>query len=225
MDVKRTRESWRVLRIQSELVDGIEKLVDLGPAVTLYGSARLPESSPYYQAAHDLAERLSRAGINVLTGGGPGIMEAGNRGAYGKGASSIGLNIKLPREENANAFQDISINFRYFFLRKLMFVKYACGFVLFPGGFGTLDEMFEALTLVQTKKIKRFPIVLYGTEYWRGLVDWLENTLVEGGYISPEDTALFHLTDDVDEAFRLLSRTHSELVPSLEEKHKFVENL
>lgn len=225
MDEKRTREAWRVLRIQSELVDGIEKLVDLGPSITLYGSARLREGAPYYQAAQELAEKLANAGINVLTGGGPGIMEAGNRGAQGNGAHSIGLNIKLPMEENANAYQDINLNFRYFFLRKLMFVKYACGFVIFPGGFGTLDEMFEALTLVQTKKIAPFPIVLYGSEFWGGLLEWLENTLVEGGYISPGDTSIFYLTDDVDDAFAILQKRYAELVPTLEAKRQFVENL
>src|SRR5699024_1985176 len=225
MDERRTRESWRVLRIQSELVDGIEKLVDLGPSITLYGSARLGESSPYYQAAQQLAEKLSCSGINVLTGGGPGIMEAGNRGAHGKGAYSIGLNIKLPMEESANDYQDINLHFRYFFLRKLMFVKYACGFVIFPGGFGTLDEMFEALTLVQTNKITPFPIVLFGSEFWAGLLHWLEDKLVDGGYISAGDMSLFHLTDDVDEAFAILQQRYAELVPTLEAKHTFVENL
>src|SRR5699024_11190678 len=158
MDVKRTRESWRVLRIQSELVDGIEKLVDLGPAVTLYGSARLPESSPYYQAAHDLAERLSRAGINVLTGGGPGIMEAGNRGAYGKGASSIGLNIKLPREENANAFQDISINFRYFFFASLCLLNTPAALCCFQAVLAPSMKCSKHSLWCKQKKLNAFPL-------------------------------------------------------------------
>lgn len=225
MDDKRMREAWRVHRINAELVNGIEKLADLGPSVTLYGSARLQEESPYYQAAMALGEKLSQAGINVLTGGGPGIMEAGNRGAFGKGAHSIGLNIALPMEQEANSAQDISLHFRYFFLRKLMFVKYAVGFVIFPGGFGTLDELFEALTLIQTEKIAPFPVVLYGSEYWQGLVHWLRHTMLAEGCISEEDLHLFHITDDVEEAFHILRCRYHELVPSLEHKQKVKENL
>src|SRR5699024_2104437 len=148
-----------------------------------------------------LGEHSSQAGLTVRSGGGPGIMEAGNRGAYQNGAHSIGLNIALPMEQEANAAQDISLHFRYFFLRKLMFVKYAVGFVIFPGGFGTLDELFEALTLIQTEKITPFPVVLYGSKYWQGLIDWLRNTMLAEGCISESDFELFHVTDDVDDAF------------------------
>ncbi|MEY1661768.1 TIGR00730 family Rossman fold protein [Isoalcanivorax beigongshangi] len=206
MDATRALEAWRVLRIQSELVDGIERLGDIGPAVTLYGSARLGEESPYYQSAEALAERFSRVGLNVLTGGGPGIMEGANRGAFGKGACSIGLNIQLPFEESANRYQDLAINFRYFFVRKLMFVKHAVGFVVFPGGFGTLDELFEALTLVQTGKIKPFPIVLFGSDYWSGLIDWLRDRMLAEGCISPGDLDLMQVTDSVDEAFSIVHK-------------------
>lgn len=196
------REAWRVQRIQSELVNGIDHLAYLGPSVTFYGSARLREESPYFQKAQTLAERFSADGINVLTGGGPGIMEAANQGAYGKGARSIGLNVELEHEQNPNAYQDISLQFRYFFVRKLMFVKHALGFVVFPGGFGTLDELFEALTLIQTHKINPFPLVLIGTDYWQGLVDWMQEKLVAEGCINADDLSLFVLTDDIDQAYR-----------------------
>lgn len=225
MDHKRMREAWRVQRINAELVNGIERLVDLGPSVTLYGSARLSEESSYYQAAYQLGKQLSQSGINVLTGGGPGIMEAGNRGAFKNGAYSIGLNIALPMEQEPNPCQDISLNFRYFFLRKLMFVKYAVGFVIFPGGFGTLDELFEALTLIQTEKITPFPVVLYGSEYWGGLIDWLRNTMLAEGCISAEDFELFHITDDVGTAFDILKCRYQELIADLSDKKQLKENL
>lgn len=195
------REAWRVQRIQSELVNGIDHLAHLGSSVTIYGSARLAEGSTYYQKAVELGERFAVAGIHVLTGGGPGIMEGANRGAFGKGAHSIGLNVELEHEQHPNTYQDISLNFRYFFVRKLMFVKHALGFVVFPGGFGTLDELFEALTLIQTKKIKPFPVVLMGVDYWQGLVDWIRDKLLAEGCISAEDLELFVLTDEVEEAF------------------------
>ena len=206
MDEQRAREAWRVLRIQSELTNGIERLSGIGPSVTLFGSARLGEESIYYQAARDLGERFSASGLNVLTGGGPGIMEGANRGAFGAEGCSIGLNIDLPHEQGANLYQDLGLDFRYFFVRKLMFVKHAVGFVVFPGGYGTMDELFEALTLVQTGKIHSFPIVLFGSSYWSGLVDWMRNQMLADACIDESDLALFQVTDSVDEAFNIVNR-------------------
>lgn len=200
------REAWRVLRIQSELVNGIDHLAHLGASVTVYGSARLQEDSPYYQQAVELGARFSREGINVLTGGGPGIMEGANRGAFAEQAKSIGLNVELEHEQNPNSYQDIGLNFRYFFIRKLMFVKHALGFVVFPGGFGTLDELFEALTLIQTHKIKPFPVVLFGRDYWEGMVDWLRNRMLAEGCITDADMQLFQVTDDIEETFDIIIR-------------------
>jgi uncharacterized protein (TIGR00730 family) len=204
MDERRSREAWRVLRIQSELVDGIENLATIGPSVTIYGSARLGENSLYYGQARELARRFGDTGLNVLTGGGPGIMEGANEGAFGTEGCSIGLNIKLPHEQGANRFQDLSLDFRYFFVRKLMFVKHAVGFVVFPGGYGTMDELFEALTLVQTGKTRTFPIVLVGKSFWGGLVDWMQGTMLEEGCVDNSDIALFHVTDSVQEAFDIV---------------------
>lgn len=198
------QEAWRVHRINAELVNGIDHLAQLGPSVTIYGSARLGEQSTYYEQARQLGERFSQAGINVLTGGGPGIMEGANQGAFGQGARSIGLNVQLEHEQQPNPYQDISLQFRYFFVRKLMFVKHALGFIVFPGGFGTLDELFEALTLIQTHKIKSFPVVLIGCDYWQGLVDWMRDRLLGEGCISQEDLLAFQLTDSVDEAFDII---------------------
>ncbi|MFV8782460.1 TIGR00730 family Rossman fold protein [Microbulbifer sp. SA54] len=197
-------EAWRVLRIQSELVDGIERLISLKGAVTVFGSARFPEDSPEYQQAVRLGELLSSEGIPVITGGGPGLMEACNRGAFPESGSSIGLNIELPFEQYPNAYLDISLHFRYFFVRKFMFVKHAVGFIALPGGYGTMDELFEALTLVQTKKVFRFPIVLVGKRYWAGLVDWLMNTVLERQCIDASDLNLFRLVDTVDEAAEII---------------------
>lgn len=209
MDDGRAREAWRVLRIQSELVDGIEHLAGIGPSVTIYGSARLGADSPYYQSARELARRFGDAGLNVLTGGGPGIMEGANEGAFGTSSCSIGLNIELPHEQGANRFQDLSLDFRYFFVRKLMFVKHAVGFVVFPGGYGTMDELFEALTLVQTNKINPFPIILFGADYWKGLVDWLKGTMLAGGCIDADDLDYFYVTDSVEDAFQHVFRDFS----------------
>ena len=208
MEDLKTSETWRVFRIQSELIDGIETLNDLGPAACIFGSARLVPESPYYDAARSVAEGLSKAGISVITGGGPGIMEAANRGCHGNGGKSVGLNITLPMEQNSNPYQDIGLQFRYFFVRKLMFVKYSTAYVIFPGGFGTMDELFEALTLAQTGKIRRFPVVLYGSEYWSGLVDWLRNRVLELGCIGEGDLDLFHLVDSADEAVELVIEHH-----------------
>jgi len=196
-------ETWRVFRIQSELVDGFETLYNLGPAVGVFGGARFEEESPYYQQAMNVGAMLSQHGFSIITGGGPGIMEAANRGAKMGRGKSVGLNIELPHEQEPNPHLDISLSFRYFFVRKLMFVKYAMGFVIFPGGFGTMDELFEALTLVQTKKVTSFPLVLYSSEYWKGLVEWIRGTLVERGAISREDVDLIYVVDDSADIARI----------------------
>jgi uncharacterized protein (TIGR00730 family) len=197
-------DPWRVLRIQSEFVEGFGALAELGPAVSVFGSARTHRDSPEYAAAVRLAAALTEAGYAVITGGGPGIMEAANKGASQAGGLSVGLGIELPFEQGLNPWVDIGVNFRYFFARKMMFVKYARGFVVMPGGYGTLDELFEALTLVQTQKVTAFPLVLYGTQYWQGLLDWLRDSLVAHGKASPHDLALMHVTDDVDEAVSII---------------------
>lgn len=192
-------EPWRILRIQGEFVYGINALSEVGAAVTVFGSARIPETHPYYEDARQLGRLLTESGFAVITGGGPGVMEAANRGAFEAGGYSIGCNIELPFEQEPNPYVNLSINFRYFFVRKTMFVKFSDGFVIFPGGFGTLDELFEALTLVQTRKIHRFPIVLYGSKYWKGLLDWVVDTVLESGAISPEDLNLLIVTDSLEE--------------------------
>lgn len=199
----RHSETWRVFRIQSELVDGFETLYDLGPAVGVFGGARFEEDSPYYQQAMNVGAMLSQHGFSIITGGGPGIMEAANRGAKLGRGKSVGLNIELPHEQDPNPHLDISLSFRYFFVRKLMFVKYSMGFVIFPGGFGTMDELFEALTLVQTKKVISFPLVLYSSEYWKGLVEWIRGTLVERGAISRDDVDLIYVVDDSADIARI----------------------
>ena len=197
-------DPWRVLRIQGEFVHGINSLAEVGAAVAVFGSARFGQDHPMYAKAREMGQALAEAGFAVITGGGPGLMEAANRGAREGGGLSIGCNIELPFEQYVNPYTDLSINFRYFFVRKTMFVKYANGFVIFPGGFGTLDELFEALTLVQTRKIKKFPIVLIGKEYWQGLLDWIETTQLGEKTISPEDLNLLVVTDSVEEARDIL---------------------
>jgi uncharacterized protein (TIGR00730 family) len=192
-------DPWRVLRIQGEFVHGINALASVGAAVAVFGSARFTEAHPLYEDARKLGRLLAEAGFAVITGGGPGLMEAANRGAHEAGGLSIGCNIELPFEQQSNPYLHRSINFRYFFVRKTMFVKYSEGFVIFPGGFGTLDELFEALTLVQTKKISQFPIILYGSAYWKGLMDWIVNSQLKERAISPEDLNLLILTDSVEE--------------------------
>jgi uncharacterized protein (TIGR00730 family) len=203
-------DPWRVLRIQAEFVEGFGALATLGPAISVFGSARTPEDHPEYQAARRTAEKLVQAGFAVITGGGPGIMEAANRGACEAGGTSVGLGIELPFEQGLNEWVDLGVNFRYFFTRKTMFVKYAQGFVVFPGGFGTIDELFESLTLVQTGKVTTFPIVLVGTKYWSGLLDWLRVTMREDGKISPRDLDLIHVTDDPEEVIAILRRAESQ---------------
>ena len=193
-------EPWRLLRIQSEFVYGIDALAEIGAAIAVFGSARFAPDNRWSKLAEELAHKLVEAGFAVITGGGPGIMEAANKGANEAGGISVGLNIELPFEQAQNPHTNLAINFRYFFVRKTMFVKYANGFVIFPGGFGTLDELFEALTLVQTRKINRFPIVLFGSEYWKGMLEWIESTQLAEGTISAEDLNLLVVTDSIDEA-------------------------
>jgi uncharacterized protein (TIGR00730 family) len=205
-------DTWRVFRIMAELVDGFEALNNVGPAVTIFGSARVPPGSPYYNKCLKVAERLAQDGFAVISGGGPGIMEAANKGAQNARGVSVGLNIELPMEQAANQFQDIRVEFRYFFVRKLMFVKYAVGYVIFPGGFGTMDELFEALTLIQTKKIRGFPVVLVGREYWAGLFDWIRKTMLAANSISPEDLDLMHVVDEPEEVCAIINKRYKDRV-------------
>jgi uncharacterized protein (TIGR00730 family) len=192
-------DPWRVLRIMGEFVDGFDVLARIGLAVTVFGSARIQPDSPYYAAAREVGAGIAKRGFAVITGGGPGIMEAANRGANEAGGLSIGCNIELPHEQSPNPYANLSIDFRYFFVRKTMFVKYSEAFVVFPGGFGTMDELFEALTLIQTAKVKRFPVVLYGSDYWGGLLDWVHGTLATEGMVSASDLALVQVVDTTDE--------------------------
>ncbi|PHS26746.1 MAG: TIGR00730 family Rossman fold protein [Methylophaga sp.] len=219
-DIKKT-EAWRVLRIQSELVTGIDTLHDLGPAVSIFGSAQLPPESPYYKDAETVARILSQAKFSVISGGGPSIMEAANKGAYGQAGQSVGLNIDLPFEQTPNSTQDISLSFRYFFVRKLMFVKYSMAYVVFPGGFGTLDEFFEALTLMQTKKIKHFPIVLYGSDFWAGLIDWLKDQLLTLGCIREKDLDLFYIVDSPHDVLPIIEKHQHYLNKHPEDDHRY----
>jgi uncharacterized protein (TIGR00730 family) len=203
-------DSWRVLRIMGEFVWGFDHLADVSDGVTIFGSARTPATDPLYVKAVQTAMLLAQAGIPVLTGGGPGIMEAANRGAKEGGGLSIGCNIELPFEQGSNAYLSRSLNFKFFFVRKTMFVKYATAFIVFPGGYGTLDELFEALTLIQTGKVKHFPVILFGSAYWAGLVEWLTRTVSEERKISPTDLLLFRVTDDPAEAARIVIEARAE---------------
>jgi hypothetical protein len=212
----KTKDAWRALRILSEFVEGFDTLADLPPAVSVFGSARSKPDSPECELAADLGAALAEAGYAVITGGGPGVMEAANRGATEAGGMSVGLGIELPFEQGLNDWVDIGIDFRYFFARKTMFVKYAQAFVVLPGGFGTLDELFEAVTLVQTRKVTRFPVILMGTAYWGGLMDWIKSTLLADGKIGPADLDLILLTDDVDEAVRHIVEADAALAASRE---------
>ncbi len=197
-------DPWRVLRIQSEFVEGFGMLAELGAAISVFGSARTGPEDLSYRLAERLGRELAERGYAVITGGGPGVMEAANRGASQAGGVSVGLGIELPFEQGLNEWVDVGINFRYFFARKTMFVKYSQGYVVFPGGFGTLDELFEAITLSQTHKITRFPVVLFGSTYWRGLIDWLRGPVLSEGKVSEHDFAMLHVTDDVDEALAII---------------------
>lgn len=204
-------DSWRMFRIMGELVQGFEEMSDVGKAVTIFGSARLRADSPSYGQAELLARGLADKGYTVITGGGPGIMEAGNKGAFEAGGRSIGLNIDLPHEQEPNAYQTLSLSFKYFFVRKVMLVKYSTAFVIFPGGFGTIDEMFEALTLIQTKKIHPFPVYLVDVDYWRGLLQWINGTLLRVGAVSEGDMGLFKVVDDVDSIPAEIEEYYSEV--------------
>ncbi|MCC7145695.1 MAG: TIGR00730 family Rossman fold protein [Phycisphaeraceae bacterium] len=201
-----SKETWRLFRILAEFVDGFELMSAVGPAVTVFGSARTPEGSEYYNLAVECGRQLAKNDFAVITGGGPGIMEAANRGAYEAGGKSIGLNISLPMEQQPNPYQTDGLTFRYFFVRKVMFVKYASGFIIFPGGFGTMDEFFESLTLIQTLKVKPFPVICIGHDFWDGLLAWMRQTMLERfANVSPEDMAFFRVTDDISEAIRMLT--------------------
>jgi uncharacterized protein (TIGR00730 family) len=204
-------DPWRVMRIQSEFVEGFGALAEIGPAVSVFGSARTHRDNPTYEVARRVGRGLAEAGFAVITGGGPGVMEAANRGASENGGVSIGLGIELPHEQGMNPWVDLGVNFRYFFARKTMFVKYSHGFVVLPGGFGTFDELFESVTLVQTQKVVGFPIVLVGSDYWQGLLDWLKGSVLKTGAISPGDLDLLHVVDEPEEAVRLV-REHDEVL-------------
>ena len=201
------QESWRIFRIMAEFVDGIETLSSLEPAVTIFGSARCRPDDKYYRMAEELAGMLAREGYSVITGGGPGIMEAANKGAFEAGGQSVGLNIVLPFEQIMNPYTNIHINFRYFFVRKVMFIKYAMSYVIFPGGFGTMDELFESLTLIQTDKIKPFPVILVGSDFWSGLLDWMRDTMLNEMKILQEDMAIFTVVDSPGDAVEIIKNT------------------
>ena len=199
-------ESWRIFRIMAEFVEGIETLSKVHNAVTIFGSARVKPDNIYYQKTEKLARLLAENGFSVITGGGHGIMEAANKGASEAGGKSVGMNIQLPFEQKPNSYANISIHYKYFFIRKVMFVKYAVAYVILPGGFGTMDELFEALTLIQTKKIKSFPLILMGSEYWQGLLDWVKKTMLSEGNISPADLDLIQVVDEPEEVVKLIKK-------------------
>ncbi len=202
----KTNDSWALFKIMGEFVNGFERMSLIGPCVSIFGSARTKPNEKYYQLSVSIAKSIAEAGYGVITGGGPGIMEAGNKGANLAGGTSVGLNIDLPFEQHDNPYidNDKSLDFDYFFVRKVMFVKYSQGFVVMPGGFGTLDELFEAITLIQTSKIEKFPIILVGSEFWKGLIDWVKNTMLEAGNISPHDLDLIHVVDTEEEVVSII---------------------
>jgi hypothetical protein len=206
VDALSIEESWRIFRIMAEFVEAIESLSKLKNAVSIFGSARVTPDDPYYQKTEKLARRLAQKGFSVITGGGPGIMEAANKGAAEAGGKSVGMNIRLPFEQKPNPYANISIDYKYFFIRKVMFVKYAVAYVIMPGGFGTMDELFEALTLIQTRRIKSFPVILMGSEYWKGLLDWLKKTMIRTSMILPEDLDFIEIIDDPDEVVKHIQK-------------------
>ncbi len=224
-DTQLTRESWKIFQIMAEFVEGFERLAHIRPSVSLFGSARTPEGHPYYRLSEEISELLSNSGFAVVSGGGPGIMEASNRGAFKGKSPSIGLNIQLPHEQSGNPYQNIALNFRHFFSRKVMFVKYASAYVVLPGGFGTLDELAEILTLVQTGKTRRIPIILVGNHFWTGLIDWFRDTLVNEGTISAEDLDLFQVCEKPQEVVNAIFDyyEHKSFAPSEQEQEKLLE--
>ena len=219
-----TRQSWKVFQIMAEFVEGFERLSSIAPSISVFGSARTRPENPYYQLAEEISRGLSDAGFSVVSGGGPGIMEAANKGAYAGKSPSIGLNILLPHEQVGNPFQNISLNFRHFFSRKVMFVKYASAYIVLPGGFGTLDELAEILTLVQTGKTRRIPIILVGSEFWQGLIDWFKETLVKQGTISSTDLELVQIIDDPKDVVEAIFKHYEYrgFEPSAEETEKML---
>ncbi|VAW90933.1 FIG00857679: hypothetical protein [hydrothermal vent metagenome] len=221
-DTQLTRESWKIFQIMAEFVEGFERLVKISPSVSIFGSARTPTDHPYYQLTVDIARTLSDAGFSVVSGGGPGIMEAANKGAYEGKSPSVGLNIQLPHEQSGNGFQDISLTFRHFFSRKVMFVKYASAYVVMPGGFGTLDELAEILTLVQTGKTRKIPIILVHRPFWEGLIDWIKNTMVSEGTVNSEDLDLMQIIDSPREILEAIFKHYEEVgfEPSHEDAEK-----
>ncbi|HEV8369865.1 MAG TPA: TIGR00730 family Rossman fold protein [Pyrinomonadaceae bacterium] len=204
-------DTWRVFRIMGEFVEGFDELASLNRGISIFGSARSKPDHADYKAAQETAALFAKEGFAVITGGGPGVMEAANRGAFEAGGLSIGCNIELPFEQRPNAYQTRSLTFKYFFVRKMMFVKYSLGFVIFPGGFGTFDELFEALTLIQTKKIRDFPVVLFGTSYWTGLLNWMHEVVLPDGKIAEHDLRLFHVTDSPEEVVKIVMRSQTSL--------------
>lgn len=206
VDALTIQESWRIFRIMAEFVDAIETLSGINHAVSIFGSARVKAGEPYYEKTVVLARLLAEEGFSVITGGGPGIMEAANKGAAAGGGKSVGMNIRLPFEQKPNPYANIHIDYKYFFIRKVMFVKYALAYIILPGGFGTLDELFEALTLIQTKRIKSFPVVLVGSEYWKGLLDWIKKTMIREAMIQKEDLNYFQVIDDPEQVVRHIKK-------------------
>jgi uncharacterized protein (TIGR00730 family) len=207
-DTFKSSDSWRVFRIMSEFVEGFDELATITRGVSVFGSARTPEDDPSYIAARETGRLLAEAGFEVITGGGPGIMEAANRGAWEAGGVSVGCNIELPFEQSPNPYQNQGLSFKYFFVRKTMFIKYSNAYIIFPGGFGTMDEIFEALTLIQTRKIRNFPVVLFGSQYWRGMLSWISSVMLREGNIGEEDLKLLHLTDSPKDAVDFIEKWH-----------------
>jgi uncharacterized protein (TIGR00730 family) len=207
IDDFKVQDSWRLFHILSEFVDGFETMAKVYPAVSIFGSARAQPKSPAYKMTEKIAASLVKNGFNIISGGGPGIMEAANKGAAEAGGKSVGLNIQLPYEQKPNNYANVRLDFRYFFIRRVMFVKYAVAYIIMPGGFGTLDELFEAITLIQTKKIRTFPVIMMDSNYWKGLIDWIKNTMVKEKNISESDMDIFQLVDDPEEAVKIIKRS------------------